>query len=95
VGSAIDALINHSVDLGPKPAGVDPRRTRSRLGDRRTRHEPVRPKRPKLRNGRAIPRHDERSAPLYLTKDGRGIIPQFTLSDRSRHTMACSICSTM
>src|ERR1700722_15590937 len=95
VGSAIDALINYSVDIGAKPASIDPGRTRSRVGNRRPGHEPVRPKRSQLRDRSAIARDDEGSACLHLTKDGRRVIAQFALGDLSVHAMNCSTCSTM
>jgi hypothetical protein len=87
VGSDIDALINHGIDIDTEPASIDPRHTPSGVGNRGSRHEPVRPK---LRDGGAIARDDEGPARRHLTKDGRRVITQFALGDHSVHITRCS-----
>jgi len=85
VGSAIDALINHGIDIGAKPTSIDSRRTRGRIGNGSPRHEPVRPEGPQLRDGSTVARDDDRSTRLYLAKDSGGFIAKFSLGDCSAH----------
>jgi hypothetical protein len=54
VGTDIDARVNQSIYVD-EPAGIDARRTASRVGNPRPRHERVRPKWPKLCDGRCAP----------------------------------------
>ena len=88
VGSDIEALVNHGIEIDAKLAGIDPWRTPSRLCNRRARNEGVRPKRPKLSHGRPIARDDEGAPRLYFTKDGCGIIAQFALGYPSVHNLS-------
>jgi hypothetical protein len=46
VGSAIDALIDHVIEIGAKTLGIDPRGVICSASDRGPGYEPARPNRP-------------------------------------------------
>lgn len=64
VGSAIDALIDHGIDIRAKPADTDSGRAPGGVGNGFPRHELVGSNRPQLRDRRAVACDDERSACL-------------------------------
>ena len=88
VGSAIDTLIDHGIEIGTESVGVDPRGASHRFLKRSAGHEAARPYGPQLRHRRAAARNDDRAPCLDFTNDGGGLIAQLALSDDTIHAMA-------
>lgn len=94
VGSVIDALVDHSVEICTKSICIDAGCTHCCIGKGCSRHEATRPNRTQLRHRGAVTGDYDRSPGLYLAKDGCGLIPKLPLSDRSVHFGMCSTCRT-
>jgi hypothetical protein len=95
VGSAIEALVYHRIEVCAKSRGVDPRRAGRRVGKRCSEHEPPWLNWPQLRNRRAVACYDYRSASFYFAEHGGGLIAQLTLRDDAVHKQDRSTCSTL
>jgi hypothetical protein len=83
--SAIDALIDHSIEIRTKSAGIDPRRAHCSFSKGCPRHEPSGPKGPQLGDWCAVAGYHDRSPGLHLAKHGRGLIAKLPLRDYSVH----------
>ena len=85
VGSAIDALIDHGIEIRTESVGVNPRGASHCFLERGSGHESTRPDGPQLCYRRAVTRNDDRAPCLNFTKDGGGLIAQLSLSDDTAH----------
>jgi hypothetical protein len=85
VGSAINALIDHSIEICTKPISLDPRCAQRRFGQSCPRCEPARPNGPQLCHGCAVAGDHDRSTRLHFTKHGGRLITKLSLSDHSIH----------
>jgi hypothetical protein len=85
MGSAIDALIYHSIEISTKPTAIDARRAGCRFGKGCSGHEPVRPNGPQFRDGCAVTGDHNRSARLHFAEHGCGLIAKLPLCDPSVH----------
>jgi hypothetical protein len=87
VGSATDALIDHSIEICTKLISIDPRCAHRRFGKGFPRCEPARPNGPQLCHRCAVAGDHDRSTRLHFTKHGCRLITKLSLSDHSVHAV--------
>ena len=85
VGSVIDALIDHGIDIRAETAGVDPWRTGCSLRNGCTEDEPARPNRPEFGDRRPVSSHHDGSPRLNFPEHCCRLIPELPLCDDSIH----------
>ncbi len=97
VGSAIDSLIYHSIEICTEPFRVDPRCAGCSFGKGFSGHEPARPYGPQLGDWRAVAGYNDCSTRFHLAKHGRGLIAKLALRDDSVHRVSVAhvaLCSS-
>ena len=85
VGSVIEALVYHCVEVCAKLRGINAWCAGRCLGKGCSEHEASRPDGPQFRNRRAVACYDNRLASLYLTKHGCGLIAKLALRNNAVH----------
>ncbi len=86
VGSVIDALIDHGIDIRAETAGVDPWRAGCSLRNGCTEDEPARPNRPEFGDRRPVSSHHDGSPRLNFPEHCCRLIPELPLCNDSVHT---------
>jgi hypothetical protein len=95
VGSAIESLVDHRIEVCTKSLGIDPRRAGGRFGKGRSEYKAPWLNGPQFCYRCAVACDHDRPAGLYFTEHGCGLITQFSLCDGSVHKRECSTCSTL
>jgi hypothetical protein len=85
VGSVIETLVNHCIEVCTKSAGIDPWCAGRCLRERCSEYEPPLPDGSQLRNRRSVARHYDGLACLNFAKDGSRLIPKLALVNDSAH----------
>jgi hypothetical protein len=85
VGSAIDALVDHSLEIRAESTCINPWRPPRGFGKRGSRHKTTRANGSQLCHGRAVARNDDRSSSLDLAQNSCGLIAQLPLSNDPIH----------
>ncbi len=85
MGSVVDALVDHGIQIPSEAGCIDSRCSRRCFSHGGPGHESARANGPELCHGRAVTRDDEGPTGLHFSKDSRGLIAQLPLSDNSIH----------
>ena len=85
MGSVIESLINHGIEICTKLRGIYSRCSGCSLHQSRSRHKTSCTDGSQLRNRCAVTSNDDGFAGLYFAKDGGELIAKFALVDNSAH----------
>ena len=89
--SDIDVLVDERIDIGAEPRGIDPRRYACRRRNGGAGNEPMGRHRFQFSYRSAVTGHDHMLARLNIAQNGRGLVAELPLVDRTHPEMVADI----
>jgi hypothetical protein len=84
-GSGMNGFVDHGIQIGTEPAGVDSRCSCRRIGNDRSWHKPARPDRSEFCNRYSMVSHDDDLPGLDFAEHSASVVAKLSLRDGSIH----------